>query len=70
MRITGVAATDKFGGTTARPFQLIEVTLAGAEPAPGALLVRIEGPGVTTPSPAAAVTLTASCPRRWCNRRT
>jgi alpha-mannosidase len=52
MRITGVASTDKFAGTTARPFQIIQVTLADAGPHP--VLVRIEGPGVTTPEPSAA----------------
>jgi alpha-mannosidase len=60
MRITGVASTDKFAGTTARPVQLIQVTLADAEPdagpGPGPVLVRIEGPGVRTPEPAAAAT--------------
>ena len=54
MRITGVAATDKFAGTTARPFQLIQVTLAGAEPDQAPVLVRVEGPGVTTPQAQAA----------------
>ncbi len=54
MRITGVASTDKFAGTTARPFQLIQVTLADTEPGAAPVLVRIEGPGVTTPEPAAA----------------
>jgi len=29
MRITGVASTGRFGGTTARPLQIIQVTLAG-----------------------------------------
>src|ERR1022692_4641151 len=52
MRITGVASTDKFAGTTARPLQIIQVTLADAGPDP--VLVRIEGPGVTTPGPRAA----------------
>jgi len=51
MRITGVASTDKFAGTTARPLQIIQVTLADG---PDPVLVRIEGPGVTTPGPRAA----------------
>ena len=70
MRITGVASTDKFAGTTARPFQIIQVTLADAGPHP--VLVRIEGPGVTTPEPSAADgpgsdpggDRAVSCPRR------
>src|SRR5262249_24972719 len=52
-----VTSTELFGGTAARPLQVIRVTLAGdgRGPAAGApVTVRVEGPAVTTPHPAAA----------------
>ena len=57
MRITGVSSTDLFAGTTQRPLQIIQVTLANDEPGlvtgPGtAIDVRVDGPGVRTPEPA------------------
>src|ERR1700746_947881 len=57
MRISGVTSTELFGGTAARPLQVIRVTLAGDGPGPAAgapVTVRVEGPAVTTPRPAAA----------------
>ena len=57
MRISGVTSTELFGGTAARPLQVIRVTLAGdgLGPAAGApVTVRVEGPAVGTPQPAAA----------------
>jgi alpha-mannosidase len=57
MRISGVTSTELFGGTAGRPLQLIRVSLSGDGPGPavGALVsVRVEGPAVTTPQPAAA----------------
>ncbi len=55
MRITGVTPTDLFAGRTARPLQVIRVTLAGdgSGPGPGSVVaVRADGPGVSTPEPA------------------
>ena len=73
MRITGVASTDLFAGTTQRPLQIIQVTLANDEPGlvtgPGtAIDVRVDGPGVRTPEPGRGTapepggTLTAEVP--------
>jgi alpha-mannosidase len=57
MRIAGVISTELFGGTAARPLQIVQVTLAGDGPGAAAesgLPVRIlvAGPGVATPEPA------------------
>ena len=57
MRITGVASTDLFAGSTQRPLQIIQVTLANDEPGLVAgdetvIDVRVDGPGVHTPEPA------------------
>jgi alpha-mannosidase len=57
MRISGVTSTELFGGTAARPLQVIRVTLAGDGQGPAAgtpVTVRVEGPAVSTPHPAAA----------------
>jgi alpha-mannosidase len=47
MRIISAGSTRLFGGTPARPLQIVRVTLAG--PAP--ITVRVEGAGVSTPVP-------------------
>jgi alpha-mannosidase len=60
MRISDVTSTDLFGGSQARPFAIVRVTLDGesgdpAGPEPGGgppVTVRVEGPAVTTPQPA------------------
>ena len=73
MRITGVASTDLFAGSTQRPLQIIQVTLANDEPglvtgAETVIDVRVDGPGVHTPEPARVTapepggTLTAEVP--------
>ena len=55
--IAGVTSTELFGGTAARPFQIIRVTLASDGPgaagpaADAPVTVRIEGAAVTTPQP-------------------
>jgi alpha-mannosidase len=56
MRITDVTSTDLFGGTVARPLAIVRVVLAGDGPDHGAgrVAVRVEGPAVSTPEPAAA----------------
>jgi alpha-mannosidase len=53
VRISSVESTGLFAGTARRPLQIIRVTVAG-EGAGGAgdLMVRVEGPGVSTPFPA------------------
>jgi alpha-mannosidase len=53
MRITGAEPTALFAGTAARPLQIMRVTLAAGEPGgpAGPVVVRVEGPGVTTPHP-------------------
>jgi alpha-mannosidase len=53
MRITAVHDTDLFIGTAAAPRQLTRVVVAGPRPVPAT--VRIEGPLVDTPVPAAVV---------------
>jgi alpha-mannosidase len=45
MRIASAESTALFAGTTASPLQIMRVTLVGDGPA----LVRVEGPGVSTP---------------------
>jgi alpha-mannosidase len=62
MRIAGVTSTDLFGGTRARPAQLIAVTVAADGPDAAAqagqpVTIAVHGPGVTTPEPAVL-----SCP--------
>ncbi len=57
MRITKVEPTQLFTGTTARPLQIVRVTLADARQPAGIgagthVAVRIEGPAVSTPRPA------------------
>ncbi len=56
MRISGVDSTDLFGGTVARPLQLIRVRLVNDGPnavtATDAAMVTIDGPAVSTPEPA------------------
>src|SRR5260370_20830283 len=63
MRIGGVASTELFGGTAARPLAIVRVTLVGEGPgdtrqAPGAapapVAGRGEGPAVATPRPTVA----------------
>jgi alpha-mannosidase len=56
MRISGVASTDLFGGTAARPLQIVRVTLVNDGPGmiadPAAVItVRVAGAGVITPRP-------------------
>jgi alpha-mannosidase len=63
MRIAGVHSTDLFGGTSARPLQIIGVELVNAghtsitDPR-ARVTVRIDGPGVSTPDPAVLTGLT------------
>ncbi|HEY1672720.1 MAG TPA: glycoside hydrolase family 38 C-terminal domain-containing protein [Streptosporangiaceae bacterium] len=53
MRITAVISTDLFAGSAARPLQIIQVNVANDASEPtGALQVRVDGAGVTTPVPA------------------
>jgi alpha-mannosidase len=57
MRIGSVQSTDLFGGTAARPLQIVRVELANTGPEAitdplGQVSVRIDGPGVSTPEPA------------------
>jgi alpha-mannosidase len=60
MRISDVTSTDLFGGGQARPLAIVQVTLEGEAPGTagdvpgGPVTVRVEGPAVTTPEPAAA----------------
>ena len=52
MRIAGVHATPLFTGTAAQPRQIVRVTVTGAPPGgptSAPVLVRVAGPGVTTP---------------------
>ena len=50
MRITAVISTDLFAGSAARPLQIIQVNVANDASEPtGALQVRVDGAGVTTP---------------------
>jgi alpha-mannosidase len=56
MRISGVASTDLFGGTAARPLQIVRVTLVNDGPGmirdpAAAVTVQVEGAGVSTPRP-------------------
>ena len=52
MRIVQAHATSLFTGTAAQPQQIVRVTVAGADaPTPAPVLVRVEGPGVTTRQP-------------------
>src|SRR5690349_1772365 len=56
MRIVQVHATPLFTGTATQPHQVVRVTVAGAAPgadAPtsGPVLVRVEGPGISTRQP-------------------
>ncbi len=52
MRIAGTHATPLFAGTATEPRQVVRVTVAGPDaPTPGPVLVRVEGPGVTTRQP-------------------
>jgi alpha-mannosidase len=58
MRISGVSSTDLFGGTAARPLQIVRVTLVNDGPGmlgdPGdAIDMQVTGPGVSTPRPLA-----------------
>jgi hypothetical protein len=57
MRITGVEATDLFGGSAVRPLQIIRVTLVNDGPAPirdpsAQVVVRVAGAAVSTGEPA------------------
>src|ERR1700722_1305599 len=53
MRITAVISTDLFAGSAARPLQIIQVNVANDASEPtGAVQVRVDGAGVTTPAPA------------------
>ncbi|HEY2576705.1 MAG TPA: glycoside hydrolase family 38 C-terminal domain-containing protein [Streptosporangiaceae bacterium] len=57
MRISDIESTDLFGGTAARPLQIVRVTLTGTGSSPhrdrdARVTVRVEGPGVSTPVPA------------------
>ena len=55
MRIASAESTLLFGGTPGNPLQIVRVTAtadgtgAGTEPGPAPILVRVEGPGVSTP---------------------
>src|ERR1700729_2952038 len=53
MRITDVTSTDLFGGTVARPLAIVRGGLEGDPPGgePGRVMVRVEGPAVSTPEP-------------------
>src|ERR1700735_874973 len=62
MRISGVSSTDLFAGTTARPLQIVRVTLVNDGPGmvrdPGAAVtVAVTGPSVSTPQPPAVTGL-------------
>src|SRR5215469_12393886 len=48
MRITGAESTPLFTGTVGNPRQIMRVTVADL-PSAGPIVVRAEGPGVTTP---------------------
>jgi alpha-mannosidase len=51
MRITGVISTELFTGSTRRPLQVVQVSLASeAADAGRDVSVRVDGAGVTTPS--------------------
>jgi hypothetical protein len=50
MRITGAESTLLFTGRPGNPLQIMHVTLAGV-PSAGPVVVRAEGPGVSTPQP-------------------
>jgi alpha-mannosidase len=53
MRITAVTSTDLFAGSVARPLQIIQVSVANDASGPtGAVTVRVDGAGVSTPDPA------------------
>src|SRR5438270_918698 len=57
MRILRADATPLFASTAGGPRQVVRVTLAGEPPgsgvlAPGPVLIRVEGPGVSTARPA------------------
>ena len=48
-------STPLFAGTGRGPCQVVRVTVAGGppgDPTPAPVHVRVEGPGVTTPTPA------------------
>ncbi|HCU95430.1 MAG TPA: hypothetical protein DHU96_23045, partial [Actinobacteria bacterium] len=50
MRITSAESTLLFAGTPGKPLQIMRVTLAAGEaPAVAPILVRVEGPGISTP---------------------
>src|SRR5215471_13976279 len=52
MRIVQVHATPLFTGTTAQPHQIVRVTVAASDaPTSGPVLVRVEGPGISTRQP-------------------
>jgi alpha-mannosidase len=56
MRISGVTSTDLFGGTAARPLQIVRVALVNDGPGmvrdpAAAVTVRVTGAGVSTPRP-------------------
>ncbi len=55
MRIGGITSTDLFGGTAARPLQIVRVTLvnegSGLVRDPAAVItVEVGGAGVSTPA--------------------
>ena len=52
MRIVQVHGTPLFTGTAAQPQQIVRVTIAAPDaPPPGPVLVRVEGPGISTRQP-------------------
>jgi hypothetical protein len=56
MRIVQVHAMPLFTGTATQPHQIVRVTVAGAAPGAdtptsGPVLVRVEGPGISTRQP-------------------
>ncbi|HEX9031414.1 MAG TPA: hypothetical protein VF834_06175, partial [Streptosporangiaceae bacterium] len=62
MRITGISSTDLFGGTLARPLQIVRVTLVNDGPdlihdRAAVLSVSVHGAGVGTPDPAVVTEL-------------
>ncbi len=51
MRIGAVTSTLLFGGTTARPRQIVQVTLHADGATPTAGSITVAGPGISTPEP-------------------
>ncbi|MEV4165254.1 glycoside hydrolase family 38 C-terminal domain-containing protein [Nonomuraea dietziae] len=62
MRISRVESSDLFVGSVQRPLQIVAVTVEG--PSDGEIRLRVEGPSVSTPSPATVERLNAGESRR------